>query len=173
MANIPNSSGETSTSSFFAALNAPFVQIPSSSSSNSEAPRIPPLVVPRDQEPLLAPIFTATGDWEWLNDKIVYDIHEVTTVRGSFLHRVCIFGELTQFRNRSICNDTQNLQSGRSLIYVHKQIVSLVSSTPFICLSFCSWKLATRHPGIMSEVCPSQLWSYSTMLTILSLVMAV
>ncbi|KAF9535841.1 hypothetical protein CPB83DRAFT_901508 [Crepidotus variabilis] len=109
--------------SFLRALNAPFSPTPFPSSECHRAPRISDPQVPVDHQPLSKPLFTASGNWEWLNGQPLHGIQELESLHDTELHkttlRTCKAGD-------------------RSFACINK-----------------SWRLETRHPGIMSE-----LWLY-------------
>jgi hypothetical protein len=69
-------------SSFFRALNAPFVFTPFLSDESARMPRVGNPAVSNGLDPLAIPIYTATGDWEWLNEHAFYDIHDLATLHG-------------------------------------------------------------------------------------------
>src|SRR5260221_5318919 len=74
-------------SSFFRALNAPFTPTPFF--EDEPGPRMPRVGDPatsKGLEPLAIPIYTSTGQWEWLNGQTFCGIRDLAT-----LHRVLHF----------------------------------------------------------------------------------
>ena len=72
-------------SSFFHALNAPFVPTPFlEDEPRSGMPSVADPAVPKGLELLAVPIYTSTGEWEWLNNHIFYDIRDLATLHGGY-----------------------------------------------------------------------------------------
>lgn len=76
---------ENAGSSFFRSLSAPFVATPFlNAETNVPMPRVGNPEVPPGHEPLALPIFTSTGEWEWLNGQTFYDIHDLAVLHGEW-----------------------------------------------------------------------------------------
>lgn len=86
---------ENPESSFFRALNAPFIPTPFLDEPGSGMPRVGNPIVPEELEPLAIPIYTSTGNWEWLNGQPFYDIHDLITLHGGWHCRPVIITTLT------------------------------------------------------------------------------
>lgn len=71
-------------SSFFRALNAPFLPTPflEDGPRSGLLPRVANPAVPKGLGPLAVPIYTSTGEWEWLNNHTFHDIRDLATLQG-------------------------------------------------------------------------------------------
>jgi len=92
---------EENIGSFFRALNAPFVATPFlNGETSAPIPRVGNPEVPPGHEPLALPIFTSTGEWEWINEQTFYDIHELAVLHGKLGRKFLRLGH----RIESICH---------------------------------------------------------------------
>jgi hypothetical protein len=84
---------EENIGSFFRALNAPFVATPFlNGETSAPIPRVGNPEVPPGHEPLALPIFTSTGEWEWINEQTFYDIHELAVLHGKLRRKFSTLG---------------------------------------------------------------------------------
>lgn len=142
-------------SSFFRTLSAPFVAPPLLPvEPEAPMPRVGDPQAPQGLKPLAWPLHTSTGKWAWLNGKTFYDIHDLVTLHGK-RHVLSLSNRL----KRDATDDelhTMTIRACRvgdqTLTYLNKSLVTQIYIQTSHLRFFSSWKLASRHPGAMSEV---------------------